>query len=99
METKKGLSGRQFPEEKEGFKYFKKPWIFSCTVEGKPLTATVTGWYDLPIQYAFHVRFSDTFSAKFITTEGGWWAEKKGGKPYVDAIKGQLNDLLLRTGS
>ena len=97
MEQRNIISGPRGSEEKHGLKLFAKPWIFSCTVNDKALTATVEGWYDLPVQYAFYVSFSDGFSARFVSDEAGWWAEQKGGKAYVDAIDQHLNDLLRRS--
>ncbi len=73
---------------------FEKPIIFSCTINGKPLTASVLGKYELPIQYACHVSFTDGFSALFVTTDNGWWVERKGGKANVDAISEQLTNLI-----
>ena len=76
------------------YKRFDKPVKVDVVIDGRNLTAVVSGEYDLPINFAYQVDFSDGFEAMFADYEGGWWAEhRRGGKPYAEAIKPTLDKL------
>lgn len=82
----------------EAYRAFDTPETFNCVVHGKMLKATVTGKYDLPVQYGFQVNFSDGFKAAFVTEDpSGWWCENPEGKEYAFASKQDLTKLLKQT--
>lgn len=80
------------------FKPFERPITFSCVVNGRLIAATILGKDDLEVSPGYRIVFSDGFRAMFVITESGWQAEKKGGEPYVEAVKMRLDNFLRNSG-
>ncbi|MEP6595981.1 MAG: hypothetical protein ABJA71_08535 [Ginsengibacter sp.] len=81
-------------QSNDGYKSFERSITITCTVNGKTVHATILGKDESSNQHAYKVAFSDGFTAMFVNTRTGWQAEKKGGEPYVEAIRTRLDNFL-----
>jgi hypothetical protein len=76
----------------ENLTHIVPPIEFPCTVNGKRLTAKITHEEDNPINFVYHVSFSDGYKSSFhsIEHELGFYEDGKGNSDYVKGIRADL---------
>jgi hypothetical protein len=72
------------------------PIEFPCIVKGRKLVARLTHIEDHPINFVYHVNFSDGYKSSFCSLEHeiGFYDENQSEKSYAAAIRNDLKSIV-----